>query len=83
MPMIIPAIAPLPIPSLFQNKKEQRKKEKKHKISQAQTRNFMKFKKHKQNKQTNKNNINKKKKAVPPFLQHFHLPTEKSNGKHR
>ena len=43
----------------------------------------MKFKKHKQNKQTNKNNINKKKKAVPPFLQHFHLPTEKRNGKHR
>ena len=42
----------------------------------------MKFKKYKQNKQTNKNNINKKK-AVPPFLQHFHLPTEKSNGKHR
>ena len=42
----------------------------------------MKFKKHKQNKQTNKNNINRKK-TVPPFLQHFHLPTEKSNGKHR
>ena len=83
--MIIPAIAPLPIPSLFQNKKEQRKKEKKHKISQAQTRNFMKFKKHKQNKQTNKQTKTTltKKKAVPPFLQHFHLPTEKSNGKHR
>lgn len=82
MPMIIPAIAPLPIPSLFQNKKEQRKKEKNIRFHKPRLETSWNLKNtNKTNKQT-KTTLTKKK-AVPPFLQHFHLPTEKSNGKHR